>query len=127
MNLPTRAVLAGLRPAMALLLSAGTAFSQDGFVPVDLPPDPAAIVAGVDQEKIDFLRGTGILSFAGSDERVSERFDNQSAVEVDPGYTSAQDSNRVLAECRTGTRLRKKDITGPEYLSPLTTEHGHDI
>ena len=45
---------------------------------------------------------------------------------VDPGYTSAQNSNRVLAECLTGIAMRKKGITDPMYLSPLTTEHGHD-
>lgn len=45
---------------------------------------------------------------------------------VDPGYTSAQNSNRVLAECLTGIAMRKKGITDPRYLSPLTTEHGHD-
>jgi agmatinase len=45
---------------------------------------------------------------------------------VDPGYTSAQNSNRILAECLTGIAMRKKGITDPMYLSPLTTEHGHD-
>lgn len=45
---------------------------------------------------------------------------------VDPGYTSAQNSNRILAECLTGIAMRKKGITDPKYLSPLTTEHGHD-
>lgn len=45
---------------------------------------------------------------------------------VDPGYTSAQNSNRILQECLTGIAMRKKGITDPKYLSPLTTEHGHD-
>lgn len=45
---------------------------------------------------------------------------------VDPGYTSAQNANRILAECLTGIAMRKKGITDPKYLSPLTTEHGHD-
>lgn len=45
---------------------------------------------------------------------------------VDPGYTSAQNSNRILAECLTGIAMRKQGITDPMYLSPLTTEHGHD-
>lgn len=45
---------------------------------------------------------------------------------VDPGYTSAQNSNRILEECLTGIAMRKKGITDPNYLSPLTTEHGHD-
>jgi hypothetical protein len=45
---------------------------------------------------------------------------------VDPGYTTAQNSNRILQECLTGIAMRKLGITDPEYLSPLTTEHGHD-
>lgn len=45
---------------------------------------------------------------------------------VDPGYTSAQNSNRILQECLTGIAMRKLGITDPKYLSPLTTEHGHD-
>jgi len=45
---------------------------------------------------------------------------------VDPGYTTAQNSNRVLQECLTGIAMRKLGITDPNYLSPLTTEHGHD-
>jgi formimidoylglutamase len=45
---------------------------------------------------------------------------------VDPGYTSAQNANRILTECLTGIAMRKKGITDPKYLSPLTTEHGHD-
>lgn len=45
---------------------------------------------------------------------------------VDPGYTTAQNSNRILQECLTGIAMRKQGITDPNYLSPLTTEHGHD-
>ena len=45
---------------------------------------------------------------------------------VDPGYTTAQNSNRILQECLTGIAMRKLGITDPNYLSPLTTEHGHD-
>ena len=35
-------------------------------------------------------------------------------------------ANRILAECLTGIAMRRKGITDPKYLSPLTTEHGHD-
>ncbi|NNC76645.1 MAG: agmatinase family protein [Woeseiaceae bacterium] len=45
---------------------------------------------------------------------------------VDPGYTTAQNSNRILYECLTGIAMRKLGISDPNYLSPLTTEHGHD-
>lgn len=45
---------------------------------------------------------------------------------VDPGYTSAQNANRILQECLTGIAMRKNGITDPNYLSPLTVDHGHD-
>jgi agmatinase len=43
---------------------------------------------------------------------------------VDPGYTTALNANRLVQECLTGIALRKKGITAPDYLSPLTVEHG---
>ena len=42
---------------------------------------------------------------------------------VDPGYTTALNSNRVLRECLTGIAMRKQGLTGEHYLSPLTTDH----
>ncbi len=45
---------------------------------------------------------------------------------VDPGYTTAQNADRVLRECLTGIAMRKRGITEPHYLSPLTIDHGHD-
>ncbi|GAB4542810.1 MAG: hypothetical protein Tsb0010_19570 [Parvularculaceae bacterium] len=42
---------------------------------------------------------------------------------VDPGYTSALNSDRILRECLTGIAMRKKGLTDPHYLSPLTTDH----
>jgi len=45
---------------------------------------------------------------------------------VDPGYTSAQNADRILRECLTGIAMRKKGLTEPHYLSPLTVDHGHD-
>jgi agmatinase len=45
---------------------------------------------------------------------------------VDPGYTTALNSNRVLRECLTGIAMRKRGLTQEHYLSPLTTEHGQD-
>ncbi len=44
---------------------------------------------------------------------------------VDPGYTSAQNADRVLQECLTGIAMRKRGLTEPHYLSPLTVDHGH--
>ena len=45
---------------------------------------------------------------------------------VDPGYTSAQNADRVLQECLTGIAMRKRGLTEPHYLSPLMVDHGHD-
>lgn len=45
---------------------------------------------------------------------------------VDPGYTTAQNSNRILQECLTGIAMRRAGITDPNYLSPLTTDHEQD-
>lgn len=45
---------------------------------------------------------------------------------VDPGYTTALNSTRIVRECLTGIAMRKRGITEKGYLSPLTTEHGHD-
>jgi arginase len=44
--------------------------------------------------------------------------------QADPGYTTALNSNRIVRECLTGIAMRKKGITDPRYLSPLTVEHG---
>ena len=45
---------------------------------------------------------------------------------VDPGYTTALNATRILGECFTGIAMRKRGLTEKGYLSPLTTEHGHD-
>ena len=45
---------------------------------------------------------------------------------VDPGYTTALNSNRVIQECLTGIAMRKRGLTEKLYLSPLTVEHGQD-
>ena len=45
---------------------------------------------------------------------------------VDPGYTTALNATRVIAECLNGLALAKRGITEKNYLSPLTTDHGHD-
>ena len=42
---------------------------------------------------------------------------------VDPGYTTALNSTRVLQECMTGIAMRKRGITDKRYLSPLTVDH----
>jgi len=44
---------------------------------------------------------------------------------MDPGYTTAQNADRIIRECLTGIAMRKKGLTKPRYLSPLTVDHGH--
>lgn len=45
---------------------------------------------------------------------------------VDPGYTTALNSTRIIQECLTGIAMRKRGITEKLYLSPLTVDHGQD-
>ncbi len=42
----------------------------------------------------------------------------------DPGYTTVLNSERVVRECLVGIALRKKGLTDPHYLSPITVSHG---
>jgi agmatinase len=46
------------------------------------------------------------------------------APERDPGYTTVHNTNRLVRECMVGIGLRKKGITDPDYLSPLTVDDG---
>lgn len=41
---------------------------------------------------------------------------------LDPGYTTALNAKQVVNECLTGIALRKKGLTDPRYLSPLTVD-----
>jgi agmatinase len=43
---------------------------------------------------------------------------------MDAGYTTAQNADRVMRECLTGIAMRKRGLTKPHYLSPLTVDHG---
>jgi agmatinase len=43
---------------------------------------------------------------------------------LDPTYVSALNANRLVRECLTGIAMRKKGLTSPHYLSPLTKRHG---
>jgi arginase family enzyme len=42
----------------------------------------------------------------------------------DSGYISALNCDQVVRECLTGLAMRKKGITEPHYLSPLTSDDG---
>ena len=44
---------------------------------------------------------------------------------LDPTYVSALNANRLIRECMTGIAMRKKGLTEPHYLSPLTKRHGN--
>jgi agmatinase len=46
------------------------------------------------------------------------------APNIDPTYVSALMGNRIIRECLTGIAMRKKGLTDPHYLSPLTTRSG---
>ena len=41
---------------------------------------------------------------------------------LDPGYTTALNAKQAVNECLTGIALRKKGLTDPRYLSPLTVD-----
>ncbi len=43
---------------------------------------------------------------------------------LDPTYVSALNANRLIRECMTGIAMRKKGLTQPHYLSPLTVDDG---
>ena len=45
---------------------------------------------------------------------------------VDPGYTTAMNSARVVRQCLNGIAMRKRGLTERHYLSPLTTDHAQD-
>ena len=84
--------------AIALLTLAVAAYAQDEeFEPVDLPENIAEKVEGLDQEKIDFLRGTGIFSFAGSHELLFERFKNKSPEDVE-AYIEGKTSVKAIQQ-----------------------------
>jgi len=40
----------------------------------------------------------------------------------DSGYTTVLNSERIVRECLVGIAMRKKGLTDPHYLSPLTTD-----
>ncbi|MGI9364549.1 MAG: agmatinase family protein [Rhizobiaceae bacterium] len=42
---------------------------------------------------------------------------------LDPTYVSALNANRLIRECLTGVAMRKKGLTQPHYLSPLTKSY----
>ena len=44
---------------------------------------------------------------------------------LDPTYVSAMNANRIIKECMTGMAMRKKGLTEPHYLSPLTEHHNN--
>jgi len=45
---------------------------------------------------------------------------------MDDGYTTAQNSERILRECLTGIAMRRKGLVEEHYLSPLTLDHQQD-
>lgn len=43
---------------------------------------------------------------------------------ADPTYVTMLNCNRIIRECMTGLAMRKKGLTEPHYLSPLTVDDG---
>lgn len=48
------------------------------------------------------------------------------APERDPTYVSGLNANRIVRECLVGIAMRKKGLTEPHYLSPLTVDDGRN-
>ena len=80
MSLLIRKIRDRLLVAIAVMAFGLSATAQDGdeFEPVDLPDNIAEKVAGIDQEKIDFLRGEGALNFAERHDILFSRLEDKS-------------------------------------------------
>ena len=48
------------------------------------------------------------------------------APNMDPGYTTVMNSNRLVRECLVGMALRKKGVTEENYYDPIYIDHGQD-
>lgn len=48
------------------------------------------------------------------------------APQLDPTYRSAMNANALMHACLSGVAMRKKGLTQPWYVSPLTSDHGQD-
>ena len=75
--------IGGLLAVALLALAVSVSAQEDEFEPVDLPDNIAEKVAALDQEKIDFLRGDGVFSFAGSHELLFDRFKNKTPEDIE--------------------------------------------
>ncbi|MGI9394041.1 MAG: hypothetical protein ACR2OY_05295, partial [Boseongicola sp.] len=69
--------------AVLLLLPVVAIAQDDEFEPVDLPDFITEKIEGMDQEKIDYLRGDGIFGYAGSHEILFRRFQGKSSGEIE--------------------------------------------
>ena len=75
---------AGIPATLMLLLGLSVAGAQDeAFELVDLPPAIAGKVSGLPSEKVDFLRGDGVFSFAERHELLFDRLESKSPAEIE--------------------------------------------
>ena len=66
-----------------LLVGVPLLAEEEEFEPVDLPPQLAGLVAGLPDEKIEFLRGDGVLSFAERHEILFERLAGETPAAIE--------------------------------------------
>jgi agmatinase len=100
--------------AMLLACCGVSAQDEDEFEPVDLPPALAEKVAGMSQEKIEFLRGDGVFGFAERHDLLFDRLASKSPADVE-AYVDAM--MRVI-------ELMKFDPDTDPSAIPLNTESG---
>ena len=43
----------------------------------------------------------------------------------DPGYITMQNAKAILRQCLNGLAMRKKGLTEPGYLNPVTVDDGN--
>ncbi len=84
MNAASYVRTAFVAATIALFATAGaSAADKEKFQPVDLPPELMEIVKDLPQEKIDYLRGEGVLGYAERHELLFKRLEGQTPAAVE--------------------------------------------
>ena len=87
------------------------------FIPGTSTPEPGGLYM---REVMPLIRGLCTHPKLIGMEIVELRPDS------DPGYTTMLNTKAILRKCLEGMALRKKGITDPYYLSPITVDDGQD-
>ena len=100
MDVLRRAIVLGI-----VLWASALAFAQeeDEFEPVDLPPSLAERIAALAPEKIAFLRGPDVLSYAERHELLFARLERKSDAEIE-AYIDAMMRVTELVQFDPGAR-----------------------